>query len=103
MRNAVTFSPAGAAIRVEVSFGRAGPAIQVVDQGAGIPAHELPHVAERFYRGRYAREQAVAGVGLGLSIARAVAVAHGGSLTVTSAGPGHGTTARLSLRPDPVA
>jgi signal transduction histidine kinase len=41
----------------------------------------------------------VAGVGLGLSIAQAIASAHGGSLGVTSPGPGLGTTARIALRP----
>ena len=98
LRNAVGFSPAGAAVRVVVSFGSGSPGVHVTDQGAGIPADELPHVAERFYRGRHARDAAMAGVGLGLTIAREIATAHGGALSVTSGGPGAGTTARLVLR-----
>ena len=66
-------------------------------RGAGIPDDELPHVTQRFYRGRYAQEQAIPGVGLGLHIAQQIAAAHDGALTVTSAGPGHGTVAALSL------
>ena len=99
VRNAVTFSPAGAVVRVVVSFASGAPGVHVTDDGIGIPAGELPYVTERFYRGRHSRDAAVGGVGLGLAIARDVAVAHGGTLSVTSAGPGAGTTARLLLRP----
>lgn len=99
LRNAIGFSPAGSLVRVTVSFGDRAPSVRVADEGMGIPADELPHVFERFYRGRYARNEAVAGVGLGLSIARSIVAAHGGSLTVTSPGPGLGTTARMALQP----
>jgi signal transduction histidine kinase len=100
LRNAIGFSTAGRRVRVVVSFAGRAPSVQVIDEGAGIPADELPHVTERFYRGRHARGEAVAGVGLGLSIAQAIVSAHGGSLSVASPGPGLGTTARMSLRPD---
>jgi signal transduction histidine kinase len=100
LRNAIGFSPGGSRVRVVVSFTERAPSIQVVDDGVGIPADELPHVLDRFHRGRHARGEAVPGVGLGLSIAQNVVAAHGGSLTITSPGPGLGTTARISLRPD---
>jgi signal transduction histidine kinase len=100
LRNAIGFSPAGRPVRVAVSFTERAPSLQVIDEGAGIPADELPHVTERFYRGRHARSEAMAGVGLGLSIAQTIVSAHGGSLSITSPGPGLGTTARMSLRPD---
>jgi signal transduction histidine kinase len=99
LRNAIGFSPAGGQVRVVVSFAGRAPSVQVIDEGAGIPAGELPHVLDRFYRGRHARREAVGGVGLGLTIAQTIAAAHGGSLTVASPGPGLGTTARMSLRP----
>ncbi|GAA2898795.1 sensor histidine kinase [Actinoplanes cyaneus] len=91
VRNAVLFSPAGSAVWIRVTE----TGLDVVDHGAGIPAGELPHVIERFYRGRFAREQAVPGVGLGLSITQRILAAHDGELTVESEGPGKGTTARM--------
>ncbi|MEV6347296.1 GAF domain-containing sensor histidine kinase [Actinoplanes sp. NPDC051851] len=93
VRNAILFSETGATVTVRVD--RDG--VDVVDTGAGIPAEELPHVIDRFYRGQYAREQAVPGVGLGLSIAQRIMKAHDGELTVDSGGPGQGTRARLHL------
>lgn len=93
VRNAVLFSPGGSAVRIRVDE----TGLDVVDHGAGIPADELPHVIERFYRGRFAREQAVPGVGLGLSIAQRILKAHDGELTVMSDGSGKGTIARMSV------
>ena len=89
-----TVSPADADSGVRVGD-REYPGLPAA--GAGIPADELPHVVKRFYRGGYARDQAVPGVGLGLSIADRIMRAHGGSLTVESAGPGRGTRARMTV------
>ncbi|MEU4426018.1 GAF domain-containing sensor histidine kinase [Actinoplanes sp. NPDC024001] len=93
VRNAVLFSAAGSPVNVHVTAGE----MEITDTGAGIPADELPHVVKRFYRGRFAREQAVPGVGLGLSIADRIVRAHDGTLTVSSPGSGQGVTARMSL------
>jgi signal transduction histidine kinase len=96
IHNAVVFSPPGSEVTVRIETG-AHPRVRVTDHGAGIPADELPSVMQRFYRGRYARDQALPGVGLGLHIAQRIAAAHSGSVSVTSLGPGHGTTAQLAL------
>ncbi|GAA2660581.1 GAF domain-containing sensor histidine kinase [Paractinoplanes durhamensis] len=93
VRNAVTFSAGGNEVSVKI----AGAKIEVFDQGAGIPAEELPYVFERFYRGRHAQEQAVPGMGLGLSIAWRIVNAHGGRLALDSAGAGRGTRAKILL------
>ncbi|GIM88256.1 sensor histidine kinase [Paractinoplanes toevensis] len=93
VRNAVAFSPGGNEVSVRV----AGARIEVHDQGAGIPAEELPYVFERFYRGRHAQEQAVPGMGLGLAIAWRIVNAHGGRLALDSAGTGRGTKAKICL------
>ncbi|MEU4562604.1 GAF domain-containing sensor histidine kinase [Actinoplanes sp. NPDC023936] len=93
IRNAVLFSPAGTTVTVRVL----DTGLEVADQGAGIPADELPHVAARFYRGRHAQEQAVSGVGLGLSIVDRIVRAHDGSFAITSPGTGRGTTVRMVL------
>jgi len=96
LRNAVAFSAPGGEVRVRVADA-GGPCLEIVDRGAGVPADELPFLRQRFYRGRYAREHAVPGVGLGLGIADRIVAAHGGSLVITSDGPGAGTTARLRM------
>jgi signal transduction histidine kinase len=57
-------------------------AIDVVDRGVGISPEDMPHVFERFYRGRTAED--VKGAGLGLSIAQSVVTSHGGRIEVAS-------------------
>ncbi|MGI5242492.1 sensor histidine kinase [Dactylosporangium sp. CA-139066] len=95
VRNAVLFTAPGGTVTVRAVYSPA-PAIEIADTGVGIPADELPYVFQRFFRGRHARRQAVPGVGLGLHIAQEAAAAHGGRVTLSSAG-GTGTTARLTL------
>ena len=56
----------------------------VRDSGPGIPAEDLPHIFERFYRVDKSRSRATGGVGLGLTIARRVAEAHGGRIEAFS-------------------
>jgi two-component system sensor histidine kinase BaeS len=62
--------------------------LEVADTGPGIPADDLPHVFQRLWRGRLARE--VSGSGIGLAVVRELITAHGG--TVTAASPAHGGT-----------
>ena len=71
--------------------------VRVIDDGEGIAAHALPHLFDRFYRGDSARGRDAAGSGIGLTIARALVEAHGGQLTVFSAGLGQGATFTISL------
>jgi len=67
--------------------------ISVTDSGPGIPAEELPHVFDRFWRGDRTR---VEGSGLGLAIARELVRAHGGRIWVEST-PGHGSAFHFTL------
>ncbi len=66
--------------------------ISVADNGPGIAADELPHVFDRFYRGR---QQHSGGTGLGLTISKAFIEAHGGHIWVESGD--RGTTISFSL------
>jgi two-component system sensor histidine kinase BaeS len=68
--------------------------LDVVDTGPGIPADELPHVFDRLWRGRAARQ--VAGSGIGLAVAREIVVAHAGTIEAVSP-DGGGTTITIRL------
>ncbi|MBN1812385.1 MAG: HAMP domain-containing protein [Anaerolineae bacterium] len=91
--NAIKFTPPGG--RVTVSVG--DREVTVVDTGPGIPADEIPHIFERFYRGDRSRARlGPDGSGLGLAIAKAIVEAHGGQIWVTSE-PGKGAAFRFTL------
>ncbi len=70
--------------------------VRVQDRGAGIPAEELAHLFEPFYRGERAKGDQVRGTGLGLSLVAEIAKAHGGSVTGENSAAG-GATFTLRL------
>jgi signal transduction histidine kinase len=94
--NAIAYTPAGGTITVFVEQHGGKAALRVRDTGIGIPAADLPHVFERFFRADRARSRATGGVGLGLAIARVLVEAHGGEIHLDSAA-GAGTTAWFAL------
>lgn len=94
--NAVKYTAAGGAVRVTAVVGTADAVVEVHDTGSGIPADELPHLFDRFYRVGKDRSRESGGVGLGLSIARSIATHHGGEIAVDSQ-PGVGSTFRVRL------
>ncbi|MEZ4731983.1 MAG: ATP-binding protein [Caldilineaceae bacterium] len=71
--------------------------LTVADNGAGIAADHLPLIFDRFYRADPARSERSGESGLGLAIARSIVEAHGGALSVASAGLGQGTTFTMTL------
>jgi signal transduction histidine kinase len=91
--NAVQYTPAGGT--VSLALRKTDQQVQIIihDTGQGIPAADLPHIFERFYRGEKSRKRSSAssGFGLGLSIAFWIVKAHGGTIEVTSK-EGQGTT-----------
>jgi signal transduction histidine kinase/CheY-like chemotaxis protein len=92
--NARKFAPAGSGVRLRALGTPEGVQIDVADQGPGIPATELPHVFERFWRGD--RSGPEAGAGLGLAISRAIVGRHEGHVWLESE-QGNGTTASFVL------
>ena len=80
------------AVMVRAEDGRA--VLGVVDSGPGIPPDELPHIFDRLWRGRAARQ--VAGSGIGLAVAREIVLAHGGTIEAVSP-EGAGTTITIRL------
>ncbi len=101
--NAVKFTPPGGRVSVRVGMTDGRAQFTVQDSGPGIPADQLPHIFERFYRGDPARSRggagsATDGAGLGLAIAKWIAETHGATIDVHSA-DGTGTRMRVSFPP----
>ena len=94
LTNALKFTPAGGSVTITTGQEDENAVLEVADTGIGIPAEELPHIFDRFWRGAGAAQ--TSGSGIGLPIAAELARAHGGALTATSQ-PGHGTRLTLTL------
>ncbi|MEU0692395.1 HAMP domain-containing sensor histidine kinase [Streptomyces niveus] len=78
--------------------------LEVSDTGAGIPADDVPHVFDRFWRAEKSRNRSTGGSGLGLAIVLKLAEAHGGTAGVVSTeGQGSVFTLRLPAAPGPDA
>jgi signal transduction histidine kinase len=84
LENAVAYTHKGSAINVAASAKGKWVEVSVSDTGEGIPAQDLPHIFERFYRVDKSRARATGGRGLGLTIAKRLVEAHGGTITVES-------------------
>jgi len=101
--NAIKYTPKGA--RLELG-GTAASAVDVEcflrDNGPGIPAADLPHIFERFYRVDKGRSRETGGTGLGLSIVKHIVQMHGGQVWAESV-EGQGLTIRVRLPRKPSA
>ena len=91
-------SPAGGRVEVRAHPDRGRVAIEVLDEGPGIPEEEASRVFERFYRADPSRSRQHGGTGLGLGIVEAIVSAHGGGVSAAP-GPEGGAvfTVRLPL------
>ncbi len=78
LTNAARHTPAGTPIELSVERIDTGIGVTVSDAGPGVRPEELPHLFERFFRGR---DAATGGVGLGLSICKGIVEAHGGTIS----------------------
>ena len=95
VENAVSFSPAGGKVDVDVSRDQGMCVVRVIDSGPGVPDYALPRVFERFYS--LPRPQGGSrSSGLGLPFVSQVAELHRGSVTLANVPP-RGAIATLSL------
>lgn len=105
--NAIKFTPDGGSVSVKVNT-ELGDAISIAvsDQGAGIPAKELPYLFQPFYSGGEILHHSTGqtgfqkqGIGLGLAVVRHFVELHGGTINVNT-GPGGSTfTVVIPIRP----
>ena len=97
LANARVHTGAGTVVTTRLITEPAHIALQVIDNGPGIPAELQSEVFERFARGDSSRSRKGGSTGLGLAIVSAVVKAHDGKITVDSS-PGHTEfTVRLPL------
>lgn len=84
--NAIKFSPAQTKIDIALVQSKDTIAVQISDQGPGIPAHEKDRVFRRFFRGDASRS--TIGNGLGLSLVKAITDLHQGEIQLGDNAPG---------------
>jgi|JFJP01.1.fsa_nt_gi two-component system OmpR family sensor kinase len=90
--NAIQYTPQGGDVFLSMSKIGEQARIIIRDTGPGIPAQDLPHIFDRFYRAEKSRTRSTtSGFGLGLSIAHWIVEHHGGQIKVESK-EGKGTT-----------
>lgn len=92
--NAVKFTPPDGVIRIRIQRLDGVVEIDVIDSGQGIDAGDLPNIFGAF---NLQQHDNATGLGLGLYIARRIIELHGGTLSASSAGRGHGTTFAIRL------
>jgi hypothetical protein len=97
LSNAVKFTPEGGSITIETRRDDDMVRTTITDTGAGIAQDFLPHMFDRFRQADASTTRNYAGLGLGLAIVRHLVEAHGGTVTGTSDGPGHGAQFTVSL------
>lgn len=100
LHNAIKFTPPGGQINVTAKVEANDIQVSVADTGVGIPADDLSHIFERFYKADKAR--AGGGTGLGLAIARHIIEAHGGRIWAESV-EGQGSTFTFTIPVAPKA
>jgi len=108
LTNALNYTPAGGQVcistrRMEDRSGRPRVAFIVQDSGPGISPDDLPHLFERFYRGKAGHATGVPGTGLGLAIVKQLVEKHNGSIEAGNSLTGSGAvfTVWLPVEQDP--
>jgi two-component system heavy metal sensor histidine kinase CusS len=92
--NAIAYTPPGGCVDLTADLQGDNLRIVVSDNGRGIPAADLPHVFDRFYRADTARSRRAGNLGLGLSIVKVIVAMHGGTVDIQSV-VGKGTRVEL--------
>jgi signal transduction histidine kinase/ActR/RegA family two-component response regulator len=94
--NALKFTPPDGVVHVTVEPHESHAQLTVRDTGIGIPRDLLPRVFDLFVQGARTADRSQGGLGIGLTLVRRLVELHGGAVTASSAGPGHGS--RFTVR-----
>ncbi len=93
--NAIKYSPEDSHVLVGIHFNSEQITVIVRDDGTGIPEADLPHIFDRYFRGKQDQGEAI-GIGLGLELVRTTLEAHSGTITASNA-EGHGAQFTIVL------
>jgi signal transduction histidine kinase len=96
VENAIKYTPEGGRVTVRVNSQTGRLIFEVSDSGIGITPDDIPHLFEKFYRGKQREARAQHGTGLGLAIVQSIAESHGGRVWVESE-LGKGSTFYLQI------
>ena len=83
-QNAARYTPEGGAVSIRAGIDGRSVVVSVTNSGQGIPAVDLPHVFERFYRVEKSRDRTRGGAGIGLAVVKQLIEASGGRVGVES-------------------
>jgi CheY-like chemotaxis protein/nitrogen-specific signal transduction histidine kinase len=97
LNNAVKFTPRGGTINVSLLQAGADWQVRITDTGIGMGPGLLPFVFDRFRQAQPALSHEHSGLGLGLAIVKQLVELHGGKVSATSEGEGHGATFIVTL------
>jgi two-component system, OmpR family, sensor kinase len=97
LANAIKYSPGGGLIKFDAAIEGDSVVVSVEDNGIGVPAEDLEHVFERYFRAR--NVTSLVGTGIGLYLVKMVVALHRGDVSVRSKeGKGSAFTVRLPVR-----
>jgi signal transduction histidine kinase len=88
LSNAVAAVATGGTVALTMTQDAEGIAVEVTDDGPGVPESFIPRAFERFTRPDSARTEGVGGSGLGLALVRAIATSAGGDAALHNTYPG---------------
>jgi signal transduction histidine kinase len=97
LNNAAKYTPEGGKIVLLARRDRDDVLITVSDNGVGIPSDMLPQIFNLFIQVRDSLHRSHGGLGIGLALVKQLVEMHGGAIVAESAGPGKGSSFRLSL------
>lgn len=97
LTNAAKYTPNGGVIDLRADVDQGCVTVSVSDNGIGIAAPHLSRIFDMFSQLTPALDRSQGGVGIGLALVRALAQLHGGEVSVSSDGPGTGSTFLIRL------
>ena len=97
LNNAAKFTDSQGTIRISLNVVQGNARLSIADNGQGIDADLLPRVFDLFTQGARSLDRSQGGLGIGLSLVRNLVRLHGGTVTATSEGVGHGSEFVVTL------